>query len=102
MLPNRRNKILSKLRQAMSNIADELLARTRAEKEGIVSEEKAEEKSIIGLLSKSHNLALIFHSNSYCTVKAESSSTELQMSQEEVAAQVRLKSITYDYELTSS
>jgi hypothetical protein len=52
MLPNRRNKILSKLRQAMSDIADELLARTRVVKEGKVSEEKAEEKSIIGLLSK--------------------------------------------------
>lgn len=43
---------MAKLRQAMSDIADELLARTRKEKEGRISEEKSEEKSIIGLLSE--------------------------------------------------
>jgi hypothetical protein len=45
-LPTSRNRLFKKLRLTMGAIADELLARTRKEKEGA-----AEEKSIIGLLS---------------------------------------------------
>jgi len=83
-LPNQRNKLLGNLRQALSDIAEELLARSRAEKEGLnVEEETVEEKSIIGLL-----------------IKAESSSTELQLSREEVAAQMNVLLIA-GYETTS-
>lgn len=82
-LPTRRNKLMAKLRQAMSDIADELLARTRKEKEGRISEEKSEEKSIIGLL-----------------IKAESLNTELQMSREEITAQMNLLLLA-GYETTS-
>jgi hypothetical protein len=45
-LPTARNRLVKKLNTTMGTIADELLARTRKEKEGA-----AEEKSIIGLLS---------------------------------------------------
>lgn len=50
-LPTEQNRIFRKMRVAMGEIADELLARTRKEKEGGLAG-KAEEKSVIGLLSK--------------------------------------------------
>jgi hypothetical protein len=58
--PTGRNKLLNKLRVAMREIADELLARTRSEKEGRVSEENSGEKSVIGLLSEQHNLGIFY------------------------------------------
>ncbi|TFK35103.1 cytochrome P450 [Crucibulum laeve] len=67
-LPTKRNKIFKQLRTNMGEIAEELLERTRREKEGIPM---SEEKSIIGLL-----------------LKAENSSPDLQISQEEIIAQV--------------
>jgi hypothetical protein len=51
-LPTGENRMFKRLRLTMSKIADELLDRTRREKAGkITGEVKAEEKSIIGLLS---------------------------------------------------
>ncbi|KAF8075757.1 cytochrome P450 [Lyophyllum atratum] len=81
-LPIGDNKIWAKLRATMGEIADELLDRTRKEKQGSVAE-KREEKSVIGLL-----------------IKAESADTQLQMSQEEITAQNVL--LLAGYETTSS
>lgn len=53
-LPTGENRLFKKLRLTMSEIADELLERTRKEKSGKVVSEKAEERSIIGLLSASY------------------------------------------------
>lgn len=50
-LPTSDNRLFKKLRATMSEIADELLDRTRKEREGKLTGEKAEEKSVIGLLS---------------------------------------------------
>ena len=58
-LPTGRNKLLNKLRVAMCEIADELLARTRSEKEGRASEENSGENSVIGLLSEEDNLGVV-------------------------------------------
>ncbi|KAF8883120.1 cytochrome P450 [Infundibulicybe gibba] len=74
-LPTSRNQILKRLRVTMGEIADELLERTRKEKEGQAAG-SAEEKSIIGLL-----------------IKAESSTTQLQMSHEEIMAQYLIDGI---------
>lgn len=73
----------------MSEIADELLDRTRKEREGKLTGEKAEEKSVIGLLSMPFGLLSIDDVLMGITiVKAENAGSELQMSQEEVLAQV--------------
>lgn len=48
-LPTKQNKTLKRLRTTMGEIADELLARNREEKDG---KSIVEEKSIIGLLSE--------------------------------------------------
>ena len=48
-LPTKKNRMFKRLRSTMREIADELLARNRKEKEG---KSLTEEKSIIGLLSK--------------------------------------------------
>ncbi|PPQ78494.1 hypothetical protein CVT25_011835 [Psilocybe cyanescens] len=66
-LPTGQNRTLKRLRETMGEIADELLARNRKEKEG---KSMVEEKSIIGLL-----------------IKAETSKSSLGMSQEEILAQ---------------
>jgi len=47
-LPTKQNRMFKRLRLTMGEIADELLARNRKEKEG---KALTEEKSIIGLLS---------------------------------------------------
>lgn len=85
-LPTKRGKLIKGLNVSMGAISDELLERTR--REG-VAEDKYEEKSIIGLLSKKWcltflmvNLTILF------VVKSESEGEELHMSQEEIMAQV--------------
>lgn len=50
-LPTRQNRLMQKLRLTMTEIAHELLARTRKEMELKRVDESAAEKSIIGLLS---------------------------------------------------
>ncbi|KAF5371478.1 hypothetical protein D9615_009620 [Tricholomella constricta] len=80
-LPTSDNRRFARLRITMGEIANELLERTRKEKEGLL-DEKAEEKSIIGLL-----------------IKAEQSNTQLQMSHEEILAQNVL--LVAGYETTS-
>ncbi|KAF8812724.1 cytochrome P450 [Phlegmacium glaucopus] len=79
-LPTKQNKIFKRLRMTMGGIADDLLARNRREKEG---KALMEEKSIIGLL-----------------IKAESTSSSLGMSQEEILAQVNVLLLA-GYETTS-
>lgn len=81
-LPIGDNRIWAKLHATMGEIADELLERTRKEKQGLLGE-KAEEKSVIGLL-----------------IKAESSDTQLQMTQEEIMAQMNVLLLA-GYETTS-
>ncbi|RDB20296.1 hypothetical protein Hypma_012676 [Hypsizygus marmoreus] len=81
-LPTGENRLFARLRITMSEIADELLARTRKEKEEKLAGEKTEGKSIIGLL-----------------IKAEDSGGQLQMSQEEIMAQNVL--LLAGYETTS-
>jgi len=78
-LPTQRNKLLSKLRLTMSDIARELLEKTRKEKEGDVDSDK----SVIGLL-----------------IKAENANTQLRMTQEEVSAQMNTLLLA-GYETTS-
>jgi hypothetical protein len=73
----------------MGEIADELLERTRAEKQAKVEENQGD-KSVIGLLSEFAvivgkvcvNFIVVF------TVKAENANSGLHLSQEEVQAQV--------------
>ncbi|KAF4574399.1 hypothetical protein EYR40_005882 [Pleurotus pulmonarius] len=77
-LPTKRNRVMRKLRQSLSNISDELLERTRKESQGGV-----EEKSIIGLL-----------------IKAENAKTDLTLTQEEVLAQMNVLLLA-GYETTS-
>lgn len=92
-LPTAKNELFNKLGATTSAIADQLLEETRKEKQGIVDKGKSEDKSIIGLLSMtlvpldSAHVELIFEN---LTVKAESSATDLYMSQEEIIAQVLL------------
>ncbi|KAF8871926.1 cytochrome P450 [Infundibulicybe gibba] len=81
-LPTGRNQVMKRLHVAMSAIADELLERTRKEREG-QAKGSPEEKSIIGLL-----------------IKAESSTTQLQMSHEEIMAQMHVLLLA-GYETTS-
>ncbi|KAF9457218.1 cytochrome P450 [Collybia nuda] len=83
-IPTTDNQLFSRLRVKMGEIADELLDRTRKEREGkLTAKERAEEKSIIGEL-----------------IKAESTDTELQMTREEVMAQMNTL-ILAGYETTS-
>ncbi|KAF8972060.1 cytochrome P450 [Flammula alnicola] len=79
-LPTKQNRTFKRLRSTMGDIADELLARNRKEKEG---KALTEEKSIIGLL-----------------IKAETTSSSLGMSQEEILAQVNVLLLA-GYETTS-
>ncbi|KAG6876262.1 hypothetical protein C0993_004630 [Termitomyces sp. T159_Od127] len=80
-LPTSDSRQWSELHATMEEIADDLLKRTRKEHEELLSE-KEEEKSIIALL-----------------IKAESTDTQLGMSQEEVLAQNTL--LLAGYETTS-
>ncbi|KAF8148864.1 cytochrome P450 [Crassisporium funariophilum] len=79
-LPTKQNRMFKRLRTTMGGIADELLARNRREKEG---KALMEEKSIIGLL-----------------IKAETTSSSLGMSQEEILAQQNVLLLA-GYETTS-
>ncbi|KAH7921992.1 cytochrome P450 [Leucogyrophana mollusca] len=81
-LPNPRTKLIQKLNASMGDISNQLLARTRKEKEGGVTGIH-EEKSIIGLL-----------------LKAENAGSELHLSQEEVLAQMKVLLLA-GYETTS-
>ncbi|KAH7921980.1 cytochrome P450 [Leucogyrophana mollusca] len=81
-LPNPRTRLVQKLNASMGAISNQLLARTRKEKEeGVIGTH--EEKSIIGLL-----------------IKAENAGSELHMSQEEVLAQMKVLLLA-GYETTS-
>ncbi|OSX60761.1 hypothetical protein POSPLADRAFT_1075248 [Postia placenta MAD-698-R-SB12] len=79
-IPTAFRMLVKQLNASMSEVADDLLANTRKESEG---EDKAEDKSIIGLL-----------------VKAESNQSDLHMSQDEVMAQMKVL-ILAGYETTS-
>ena len=85
-LPTKQNRMFKRLRLTMREIADELLARNRNEKEGTAL---SEEKSIIGLLStcKFNIIWATFWWN-LSLVKAETTTSSLGMSQEEILAQV--------------
>ena len=76
----------------MEEIAVPLLENTRREMRGL-GEKGKEEKSIIGLLSASA-APFFFHMETdlpgFATVKAEDTNSSLQMSQEEIMAQVSL------------
>ncbi|KAG6876110.1 hypothetical protein C0992_000947, partial [Termitomyces sp. T32_za158] len=84
-LPTSDSRQWSGLHVAMKQIADDLLKRTRKEREGLSGEEE-EEKSIIGLLGEYRKLRICCPTKD-ALVKAESTDTQLQMSQEEVLAQ---------------
>lgn len=88
-LPTEQNRILKRMRVALGIIADELLARTRREKESLTGRD--EEKSIIGLLSKTYTSPSFTRPDEMfrVIVKAENADAELNMSQEEVMAQAR-------------
>ncbi|KXN88329.1 11-oxo-beta-amyrin 30-oxidase, partial [Leucoagaricus sp. SymC.cos] len=82
-LPTRSNRTLSRLRETMGKIADELLKRSRQVKDG-KDDTVTADKSIIGLL-----------------VKSENAGTQLHMSSEEVLAQMNTLLLA-GYETTSS
>ncbi|KAI0773614.1 cytochrome P450 [Fomes fomentarius] len=81
-LPTETRRLQSKLNQSMEEIAVPLLESTRREMRGL-GEKGKEEKSIIGLL-----------------IKAEDTESSLQMSQEEIMAQMKVL-ILAGYETTS-
>ncbi|KAG1877707.1 cytochrome P450 [Suillus subalutaceus] len=81
-IPTKRRNLVKKLGVAMSEISNDLLIRSRQEKDVNVGE-RDEEKSIIGLL-----------------IKSEGQDAELRMSEEEVMAQMRVLLLA-GYETTS-
>ncbi|KAG2147447.1 cytochrome P450 [Suillus bovinus] len=81
-IPTKRQDLLKKLGVTMGKISQELLTRSRQEKDENMNE-KDEEKSIIGLL-----------------IKSEDQNTELHMSPEEVLAQMKVLLLA-GYETTS-
>ncbi|KAG2132746.1 cytochrome P450 [Suillus clintonianus] len=81
-IPTKRMKLFKKVGITMGEISDDLLIRSRQEKDANVAE-RDEEKSIIGLLFKS-----------------ESQDTELHMSKEEVVAQMKVLLVA-GYEATA-
>ncbi|KIK34015.1 hypothetical protein CY34DRAFT_46505, partial [Suillus luteus UH-Slu-Lm8-n1] len=82
-IPTRRTNLTKKLSATMGEISDDLLTRSRREKDVDVGE-RDEEKSIIGLL-----------------IKSEGQDAELHMSEEEVVAQMKVLLLA-GYETTSS
>src|SRR5215217_4602575 len=86
-LPTSTNKMLKGIRRSMKVIADDLIGRMKQEMS--MAQDKHTEKSIIGLLSECSLEFSIYPILTAYEVKAESSSTELAMSREEVEAQVR-------------
>ncbi|KAG1780536.1 cytochrome P450 [Suillus placidus] len=81
-IPTKRAKLFNKLSVTMGEISNDLLIRSRREKDLNVSE-RDEEKSIIGLL-----------------IKSEAQDAELHMSEEEVVAQMKVLLLA-GYETTS-
>ncbi|KAG2066347.1 cytochrome P450 [Suillus decipiens] len=81
-IPTKRSKLFKKLGVTMGEISNDLLIRSRREKDVNMSE-RDEEKSIIGLL-----------------IKSESQDAELHMSEEEVVAQMKVLLLA-GYETTS-
>ncbi|KAG2039489.1 cytochrome P450 [Suillus americanus] len=81
-IPTRRRNLVKKLGVAMEEISNDLLIRSRREKDVNISE-RDEEKSIIGLL-----------------IKSEGQDAELRMSEEEVVAQMKVLLLA-GYETTS-
>ncbi|KAG2040943.1 cytochrome P450 [Suillus americanus] len=81
-IPTKRAKLRNKLNATMGEISNDLLLRSRREKDVNIKEVE-EEKSIIGLL-----------------IKAEGQEAELHMSEEEVIAQMRVLLVA-GYETTS-
>ncbi|KAG1815929.1 cytochrome P450 [Suillus subaureus] len=82
-IPTQRTNLFKQLGVTMENISNELLIRSRREKDVNMSE-RNEEKSVIGLL-----------------IKSESQDAELHMSKEEIVAQVKVLLVA-GYETTSS
>ncbi|KAG1882721.1 cytochrome P450 [Suillus subluteus] len=82
-IPSKRRNLVKKLGVAMGELSNDLLIRSRREKDVNVSE-RDEEKSIIGLL-----------------IKSEGQDAELHMSKEEVVAQMKVL-LFAGYETTSS
>ena len=91
-LPTETRRLQLKLNKCMEEIAVPLLENTRREMRGL-GEKGKEEKSIIGLLSASA-APFFFRIETdlpgFATVKAEDTNSSLQMSQEEIMAQVGL------------
>ncbi|KAG1873850.1 cytochrome P450 [Suillus subluteus] len=81
-IPTKRTKLRNKLNVTMGEICNDLLLRSRREKDVNIKEVE-EEKSIIGLL-----------------IKAEGQEAELHMSEEEIMAQMRVLLVA-GYETTS-
>ncbi|KAG2366489.1 cytochrome P450 [Suillus spraguei] len=81
-IPNKRINLTKKLSATMGKISNDLLIRSRREKDANISE-RDEEKSVIGLL-----------------IKSESQDAELHMSAEEVMAQMKVLLVA-GYETTS-
>jgi len=90
--PTKRKGLTDKLNTTMSEISNDLLIRSRREKDMDVSDTEAG-KSIIGLLSTISNaimrLWVLIDTIMTMTVKAEDQDAELHLSGEEVLAQVR-------------
>ena len=90
-LPTETRRLQLKLNKCMEDIAVPLLENTRREMKGL-GEKGKEEKSIIGLLSTSFPFPGTRGSadslDGTTTVKAEDANSSLQMSQEEIMAQV--------------
>jgi cytochrome P450 len=81
-IPTKHSNLVKKLGDTMGEISNNLLTRSRQEKDANMSE-RDEEKSIIGLL-----------------IKSESQDAELRMSEEEVVAQMKVVLLA-GYETTS-
>ncbi|KAG1842981.1 cytochrome P450 [Suillus subalutaceus] len=81
-MPTKRSNLMKKLSETMEEISNDLLVRSRREKDVNMSE-RDEEKSIIGLL-----------------IKSEGQDAELRMSKEQVVAQMKVLLVA-GYETTS-
>ncbi|KAG2146818.1 cytochrome P450 [Suillus clintonianus] len=88
-IPNKRTQLFNNLSATMGEISNDLLIRSRREKDANMIE-RDEEKSIIGLLYVFHMIHL----------KSEGQDAELRMSKEEVVAQMKVLLIA-GYETTS-
>ncbi|KAG1818513.1 cytochrome P450 [Suillus subaureus] len=72
-IPTKRRNLMKKLSITMGEISNDLLIRSRREKDSVNMSRREEEKSIIGLL-----------------IKSEGQDAELRMSKEEVVAQMKV------------